>query len=155
MPTIGNSTSPYTTIESWEVNEPETYLTLDPDWIQDVTCFDGEDGEFILHADGGTPGYKYHTELSTLPSGHLLVEPAAGAVWQDSPTFNVGVGTWVVWVMDDNGCVVGGERDVSGNPVNKWRVKVGQPDSLVWDFHTVIIVNENGNDTEVMKTDLK
>jgi len=134
-PTTGNMTAPYTTIESWEVNEPETYLTLDPQWVNDVTCYGGNDGQFVLNASGGSPGYKYHTELSVLPSGHYLVEPEEGAVWQTSNTFNVGVGTWVVWVMDANGCIVGGEQDVNGNPVNKWRVKVGQPDSIVWDFH--------------------
>ncbi len=35
------STAPYTTIESWEVNEPATYLTLDPEWVSDVTCYGG------------------------------------------------------------------------------------------------------------------
>lgn len=138
MPTIGNQTAPYSTIESWEVNEPESYLTLEPKWINDVTCYNGTDGQFELNASGGTGNYTYHTELSELPSGHYLVEPEPGAVWQTSNTFNVGVGTWVVWVKDANGCIVGGERDVNNQAVNKWRVKVGQPDSIVWDFHTVM-----------------
>lgn len=138
-PTIGNETAPYSTIESWEVNEPESYLTLDPMWIKNVTCYGGKDGQFVLNASGGTNGYTYHTELSVLPSGHSLVEPAPGAVWQTSNTFNVGVGTWVVWVKDANGCIVGGERDKNNQPVNKWRVKVSQPDSIVWDFHTVMV----------------
>lgn len=139
-PTTGDSEGPYTTIESWEVQEPDTYLTLDPEWVADVTCYGGEDGQFVLNADGGTAPYKYYAGLSIPPDGgeHLLVEAPVedSDEWQESNEFNVGAGTWVTWVMDANGCIVGGEYE-NGLPVNKWRVKVEQPDSIEWAFHTV------------------
>jgi hypothetical protein len=138
-PTTGDSEAPYVTIESWEVAEPATYLTLDPDWVSDVTCYGGEDGQFVLNADGGTPPYKYWAGLSVEPNGHVLVPKAPAEdsdEWQESNEFNVGAGTWVTWVMDNNGCIVGGEYE-NGIPVNKWRVKVEQPDSIEWAFHTV------------------
>lgn len=132
---------PYTTRESWEVQEPATYLTLDAEWVQDATCFNAEDGQFLLHADGGTAPYKYWAGLSVEPDGHVLVPEAPekdSDEWQESNEFNVGAGTWVVWVKDDNGCIVGGEYE-NGIPVNKWRVKVEQPDSILWDFHRVTV----------------
>ncbi|SHF63711.1 Por secretion system C-terminal sorting domain-containing protein [Mariniphaga anaerophila] len=135
-PTVGDKESPYVTIESWEVQEPATYLTLDPEWVSDVTCFDGTDGKFVLIADGGTAPYKYWAGLSVEPDGHVLVPEAPAEdseEWQESNEFNVGAGTWVTWVMDANGCIVGGEYE-NGVPVNKWRVKVKQPDAIEWDF---------------------
>jgi hypothetical protein len=136
---IGNAEGPYTTQESWEVQEPDTYLTLEAEWVQDATCYDAEDGQFLLHADGGTAPYKYWAGLSVEPDGHVLVPEAPAEdsdEWQESNEFNVGAGTWVVWVLDANGCIVGGEYE-NGIPVNKWRVKIEQPDELLWDFHMV------------------
>lgn len=136
---IGDAEGPYTTLESWEVQEPATYLTLDAEWVKDASCYNAEDGQFLLHADGGTAPYKYWAGLSVEPDGHVLVPEAPAKdsdEWQESNIFNVGAGTWVVWVMDDNGCIVGGEYE-NGIPVNKWRVKVEQPDSILWDFHRV------------------
>jgi hypothetical protein len=138
FPTANNSTAPYTTIESWEVNEPDTYLTLEPMWLKDATCYGSEDGEIKLVAAGGTAPYKYYAGLSIPPNGgdHILV-PAPDAdsdEWMDNDTLMVGAGTWVVWTMDANGCIVGGEYENSV-PVNKWRVKVEQPDQVIWDFH--------------------
>lgn len=137
FPTVGNSTSPYTTIESWEVNEPDTYLTLDAKWLKDATCYGSKDGEIKFIANGGTPPYKYYAGLSIEPDGHVLTPapPAANsALWSSKDTLKVGAGTWVVWVLDANGCMVGGEYE-NNVPVNKWRVKVEQPDQIVWDFH--------------------
>jgi len=136
--TIPPTEGPYTTRESWEVQEPETYLTLDAEWVQDATCYGEEDGQFLLHADGGTAPYKYWAGLSVEPNGHVLVPEAPAEdsdEWQESNEFNVGAGTWVVWVLDNNGCIVGGEYE-NEVPVNKWRVKVEQPDSIEWAFHT-------------------
>ncbi|MBW6533811.1 MAG: T9SS type A sorting domain-containing protein, partial [Mariniphaga sp.] len=135
---------PYTTRESWEVQEPATYLTLDAEWVQDATCYGAEDGQFLLHADGGTAPYTYWAGLSVEPDGHILVpeDPNVDTVeWQESNEFNVGAGTWVVWVQDANGCIVGGEYE-NGIPVNKWRVKVEQPDSIEWAFHTITVGEE-------------
>lgn len=135
--TVGDSEAPYTTIESWEVAEPATYLTLNPMWLKDATCFGSEDGEIKLVAAGGTAPYKYYAGLSIEPDGHVLVPEAPAAnsdLWSSKDTLRVGAGTWVVWVMDANGCIVGGEYENSV-PVNKWRVKVEQPDQIVWDFH--------------------
>ena len=135
--TVNDSEAPYTTIESWEVGEPATYLTLNPMWLKDALCFGSQDGEIKLVAAGGTAPYKYYAGLSIEPDGHVLVPEAPAAnsdLWSSKDTLKVGAGTWVVWVIDANGCIVGGEYENSV-PVNKWRVKVEQPDQIVWDFH--------------------
>ncbi len=135
--TVGDSETPYTTIESWEVGEPATYLTLNPMWLKDATCYGSEDGEIKFVAAGGTAPYKYYAGLSIEPDGHVLVPEAPAAnsdLWKTKDTLMVGAGTWVVWVMDNNGCIVGGEYE-NNVAVNKWRVKVEQPDQVVWDFH--------------------
>ena len=71
--------------------------------------------------------------------GHVLVPaPAVNPhKWMDDYTLMVGAGTWVVWVMDGNGCIIGGETNDLNQPVNEWRVKVMQPDSVKWAFHMV------------------
>jgi hypothetical protein len=136
--TVGDSETPYTTIESWEVNEPDKYLTLEAKWLKDAKCYGSKDGQIKLIGAGGTPPYKYYAGLSIEPDGHVLIPsaPAPGSdMWKAKDTLMVGAGTWVVWVMDANGCIVGGEYDINNVPVNKWRVKVEQPDQVVWDFH--------------------
>jgi hypothetical protein len=49
----------------------------------------------------------------------------------------VGAGTWVVWVMDANGCIKGGEYYDGGGEAIDWRVQIEQPDSIMWSFHMV------------------
>lgn len=137
-PTAGDSISPYQTVESWEVAEPAEALTIAPEWKKDASCYGSEDGQFVINAQGGVPPYKYYTALSIEPDGHVLVPdaPVAGSdEWQDSNTFNVGAGTWVVWAIDANGCMIGGEKDKNGVPVNTWRVKIAQPTQITWAFH--------------------
>ncbi len=135
---VNDAEGPYTTEESWEIAEPDSMLTLNPEWTKDAMCYGSEDGQFLALASGGTPPYKYYAGLSVVPDGHILIPtpPAADSdEWQVSDTFNVSAGTWVVWVMDENGCIVGGEKE-NGVAVNKWRVKVEQPDSIQWEFAT-------------------
>ena len=136
-PTVGDHIGSSTTVESWEVNEPDTYLTLDAKWLKDATCYGSKDGQIKVIGNGGTAPYKYYAGLSIEPDGHILTPapPAENSpLWQVSDTLKVGAGTWVVWVLDFNGCMIGGEYD-NGIPVNKWRVKVEQPAQVVWDFH--------------------
>lgn len=130
---VGDKTPPYSTEESWEVTEPAEVLTLEPKWLNDVSCNGGNDGKFELNAAGGSAPYKYYAMLSNPGAGHILVTPPVDAVWQDSKTFTVGAGTWVTWVKDANGCIKGGEME-NGTPVVKYRVEVAQPAAIVWQF---------------------
>ncbi|MFA5326688.1 MAG: T9SS type A sorting domain-containing protein [Prolixibacteraceae bacterium] len=135
--TVGDDEAPYETVESWEVTEPEFALTIAPEWKKDATCYGSQDGQFVINADGGSGEYKYWAGLSVQPDGHILVpQPPAedSELWQTSSEFNVGAGTWVVWAMDSNGCMVGGETS-GGVPVNTWRVKIAQPTEITWAFH--------------------
>lgn len=137
-PTAGDTVSPYQTVESWEVAEPDEALTIAPVWKKDASCYGSQDGQFVINAQGGVAPYKYYAALSIEPNGHVLVPdaPVAGSdEWQNSNTFNVGAGTWVVWAIDANGCMIGGEKDALGNPVNTWRVKIAQPTQITWAFH--------------------
>ncbi len=144
--TVGDDVTPYETVESWEVAQPDLALTIAPEWKKDATCYGSQDGQFVINADGGVAPYKYYAALSVEPSGHILVPepPVAGSnEWKDSNVFNVGAGTWVVWAIDANGCMKGGETS-GGVPVNTWRVKIAQPTEIQWAFH---MMGTSPNDT--------
>ncbi len=137
-PTVGDKVPTYITVESWEVAEPDTYLNFEAMWKKDASCYGSEDGEIEINATGGNPPYKYYAGLSIPPEGggHILVpapDPDSDE-WSDSNILKRGAGTWVVWVMDANGCIKGGETDENGVPVNEWRVKIKQPTQVVWDW---------------------
>lgn len=107
------------------ITEPEEYLMLEATKIQDVTCQDS--GMFSLQASGGTGTYHYYAALSAFPDHILLPDPDDDA-WQTDSIFVVAdPGTWVVWVMDEAGCIVGGEFDEDDNEINEWRVPILEP----------------------------
>ena len=124
-----NQTGPYMYAESWEVTEPLTALTVSSTWTSDVACNGVGGGSFTVNAAGGSGSYKYLAKLSTLPN-HVLVDPVTSSEeWQTSNVFtNKAVGTWVVWAMDSNGCIKGGEG--GGTPVDAYRVQIRQPQQV-------------------------
>ncbi len=126
IPMAGADSACTVTLDTVFIDEPDSYLELDATKIQDVSC--QEDGMFSVQASGGTPGYKYYAALSAFPA-HMLIPDPTSDVWQDDSIFTVTEpGTWVVWVMDAAGCVVGGEYDKNDNEINKWRVPIGEPE---------------------------
>ena len=121
----------FTKVASWEVNEPSTALTASITFNNDVTCNAGTDGKFTINAVGGSGSYTYAAKLSTIPTGHILTPEPAAAEYQASPVFNVAAGTYVIWVKDSNGCIVGGEGSIS-NPYPQYRVVIGQPGKVTF-----------------------
>lgn len=116
----------FTKVASWEVNEPATALTASVTWNKNVTCYAGTDGKFTVTAAGGTAPYKYAAKISQLPAHVLVASELVAGDWKDSNVFDTAsAGTWIIWVMDANGCIVGGEGN--GTPVDAWRVQVTQP----------------------------
>lgn len=106
-----------------------TALALNATKIQDISCEEG--GKFSLQVSGGAGGYRYYAHISELPE-HVLVPDPTSAAWQNDSIITVTeAGTWIVWAIDVNGCVIGGEEDELGNPVNAWRVKVEEPEVVV------------------------
>ncbi len=115
-------------IDSVNVTEPSA-LALNATKIADITC--AEEGSFSIQATGGAGDYKYYTAISILPDHILLPDPSSDA-WQDDSIFTVSVaGTYIVWAMDVNGCVIGGEENDAGQPVNAWRVKIADPTTVI------------------------
>ncbi len=126
IPMAGADSACTVTLDTVIIDEPDSYLELDATKIQDVSC--QEDGMFSVQASGGTPGYKYYAALSAFPKHTLLPEPNS-VEWQTDSIFTVTEpGTWVVWVMDAAGCIVGGEYDRNDHEINKWRVPIGEPE---------------------------
>lgn len=110
------------------VTEP-TALTLNATHIADITCV--SDGSFSVQATGGAGDYKYFAALSILPQ-HVLIPDPASPAWQDDSVFTVSApGTYIVWAMDANECVIGGEENDLGFAVNAWRVKMLEPEVVV------------------------
>jgi hypothetical protein len=115
-----------TSVETFTVGQPDS-LTLKATWLSDISCI--SQGRFSVTAGGGFGRFKYYAALSELP-GHILVpDPSSGDQWRTENTFSVSEpGTYIVWAYDTiSGCVVGGEEDNLGNPVNEWRVKIAEP----------------------------
>ncbi|WP_346861521.1 T9SS type A sorting domain-containing protein [uncultured Draconibacterium sp.] len=114
------------TLDTIVIEEPDEYLTLGVTKIQDITC--AEPGKFSLQAAGGVGEYVYAAKLSELPA-HVVLPPAtSSSAWQSDSIFSVTeFGTWVVWVMDENGCITGGEYNDAGQVVNTWRVPIAKP----------------------------
>ena len=106
------------------VEEP-TALMLSNTHIQDIVCV--EDGKFSVQASGGAGDYKYYAALSQLPS-YITVPDAGSSEWQTDSIFTVSEpGTYIVWAMDANECMIGGEEDDLGNPVEAWTVQIQKP----------------------------
>ena len=131
--TVGDDVSPYETVESFEVNEPATLLTVSAERVKNVTCYNGADGSFTITAAGGVAPYKFYTAKSVLPAHVLVPDPTSNqwipATGNTYTKTDATAGTWIVWVMDANGCVMGGE-EYNGVPVNEWRVQILQPAQL-------------------------
>lgn len=145
----------YSSVEGFEVNEPELELTAEVFWDQDVTCNGGSDGAFQVVAEGGSEGgYKYFAERSVLVEGHEFVLPADNSSdWQDSPNFTEATaGTWIIWVLDANGCIVGGEGD--GTPVDEWRVTIEEPAPVTFTAELDSMVQCFGENAGVTAIDI-
>ncbi|WP_082063413.1 T9SS type A sorting domain-containing protein [Draconibacterium sediminis] len=111
-------------IDDIMVEEP-TALMLNTTHIQDIVCI--EDGKFSVQVSGGAGGYKYFAELSKLPE-YITVPDADSSAWQTDSIFTVtDPGTYFVWAMDANGCVIGGEEDELGSSVDAWKVEIEEP----------------------------
>ncbi|WP_163322053.1 T9SS type A sorting domain-containing protein [Draconibacterium mangrovi] len=111
-------------IDDIMVEEP-TALMLNTTHIQDIVCI--EDGKFSVQVSGGAGGYKYFAELSKLPE-YITVPDADSSAWQTDSIFTVTEpGTYFVWAMDANGCVIGGEEDDLGSSVDAWNVEIQKP----------------------------
>jgi hypothetical protein len=134
------------------IEEPDEYLTLGVTKIQDITCQDS--GKFSLQAAGGVGEYVYAAKLSELPA-HVVLPPAtSSSAWQSDSIFSVTeFGTWVVWVMDENGCITGGEYNDAGQVVNTWRVPIAKPAVEVVVEIDDIEVDCNGDLTGMIVTD--
>jgi len=125
----GNDTVCTVTLDTVVITEPAEYLELDVTKIQDITCLDS--GMFSLQASGGEAPYSYYAAISKFPTHMLLPDPES-AKWQEDSIFTVGdAGTWVVWVMDANGCITGGEYDRNDNEINEWRVPIAPANVVV------------------------
>ncbi|WP_321997114.1 T9SS type A sorting domain-containing protein [Draconibacterium orientale] len=119
------------------VVEP-TALSLATTYIQDILCV--EDGKFSVQVSGGAGDYKYFAALSQLPD-YITVPDAGSTEWQTDSIFAVTEpGTYIVWAMDANECMIGGEEDDLGNPVEAWTVQVEKP-----EIEVVVDASESGN----------
>ena len=122
-------------VASWEVQQPGTFLTASVAFNNDVTCFGGNDGKFTITAVGGVGPYKYAAKMSALPA-HVLAPDPNSTEWVTSNVFDQATAaTWIIWVMDANGCVVGGEGTID-NPINEWRVQIRQPQPVTFSNPT-------------------
>lgn len=76
--------------ETWEfIMEDPPLLELDVADYQDITCFEGQDGEILLDANGGVTPYLFFLE---------------GNVFTDSVFLNLPAGNYTFIVKDQRGC---------------------------------------------------
>jgi len=116
------------TLDTLVITEPVA-LELTAEHIADITC--AASGQFSVTATGGVGDYKYFAALSALPA-HILIPDSGDAAWQTDSIFTVTeAGTYIVWAMDANECVIGGEENDLGQVVNEWRVQILAPSVVV------------------------
>ncbi|MBW8331355.1 MAG: T9SS type A sorting domain-containing protein [Prolixibacteraceae bacterium] len=122
-------------VASWEVQQPGTFLTASVAFNNDVTCFGGNDGKFTITAVGGVGPYKYAVKKSILPA-HVLAPDPNSTEWVTTNVFDQATAaTWIIWVMDANGCIVGGEGTIA-NPIDEWRVQIREPQTVKFNDPT-------------------
>ncbi|WP_319482270.1 T9SS type A sorting domain-containing protein [uncultured Draconibacterium sp.] len=122
-------------IDDLMVEEPSA-LMLNTTHIQDIVCI--EDGKFSVQVSGGAGSYKYYAALSQLPE-YITVPDAGSVEWQTDSIFTVTEpGTYFVWAMDVNECIIGGEEDSLGDPVEAWTVQIEKPEIEVFVDATVM-----------------
>ncbi len=141
----------FTKVASWEVNEPTTALTASATWTSDVTCNGGTDGKFKVNAAGGSGSYTYAAKLSTVATGHVLTPEPAASEYQASAEFVKPAGTYVIWVKDSNGCIVGGEGTIA-NPIDAYRVQIRQPNAVAFTTATTNATCFGANDGKITVT---
>lgn len=132
------------------IEEPAA-MTLNATKISDLDC--DAAGSFSVQVTGGTAPYQYYTELSKLPE-HILVPDPMNGGWQTDSIFTVDTaGTYIVWAVDANGCMIGGEEDAMGNPVNEWRVKIDSAETeidITVEHMENVACNGDQNDTIIV-----
>ncbi len=139
--------------ESWEIAEPDSLEITQTKWLNDVTCPGGDDGSFEIMVTGGTPPYKYAaTEthvVGTPTTEHPYInmpDVNDASLWQDDPVFNMEAGTFIAWVVDANGCWIGGEIRQNGQTIPNHRVVISEPDEITADVEKIIDVKCYGSE---------
>lgn len=80
------------------VGQPGTLPTFDLLIVEDVTCYNSNNGTITVQAGGGTPSYTYSLN---------------GGAFQASTVFNgLGEGTYSIDIMDANGCMIEDSVDI-------------------------------------------
>ena len=115
--------------ESGEIEEPDTLMITNTELVDDALCYGGM-GTIQIDATGGVGEYQYAVDSALVPNDGTHPIPHDDLVWQDSDTFNVISATWVAWVKDANGCIVGYATDADGDPILQHRVTVLEPDPV-------------------------
>ena len=128
--------------ESWHIRQPDSLEIVETMWIKDATCNGGSDGSFEIIVEGGTPPYKYaYTESQVVDPEHPyqhMPDLDNEDLWQSDPVFTgVPAGTFIAWVVDKNGCWIGGEIRPNGQVVDNHRVVIGEPDAITADIEAV------------------
>ncbi|TKG96054.1 T9SS type A sorting domain-containing protein [Puteibacter caeruleilacunae] len=130
-----------------QVDQPETYPMIDGFEVLKYASCENNDGEVKVIAHGGTGDLDYFTGLSTSATNfdYQFPNPAEfpqQTAWQEGDTFTgLGYGTHILWIIDENGCVSGGEIDFLGDPdgiytefeLDNHRVPMPAPDPITFD----------------------
>ncbi|HKI87567.1 MAG TPA: T9SS type A sorting domain-containing protein, partial [Draconibacterium sp.] len=118
--------------ESGEIENPDSLQIVRTELVENALCYGGK-GTIQIDAIGGVPPYTYAVDSALIPNDGSHPIPYDDLVWQASDTFQVTHATWVAWVKDANGCIVGYATDSHGAPIMQHRVTVLQPDPVVAD----------------------
>ncbi len=130
--TVANCCRPiFVTVEGPTDSLEVAGLTLDAS----VLCYGDSTGQFSIQAAGGVPPYEYSYEISNYNAGHPFpADSIADLVWQeDSVITDLAANTYIVWVKDANGCIVGGEVDEDMNVLDQHRIVIASASQVVYD----------------------
>ena len=116
--------------ESGEIERPDSLMITNTELLENAMC-NGGTGLIKIHATGGVGPYTYAVDSALVPADGTHPFPIADTAWVDTDTFEVTAATWISYVKDANGCVVGWATDENGTPILQHRVTVTEPDPVV------------------------
>lgn len=91
--TIEDSTG-FSITEEWNVTQPNL-LTISRDLVQNISCFQGNDGIINLTVSGGTENYTYNWTTTN----------GSGIIFGNKNQNTLTAGTYILEVVDKNNCI--------------------------------------------------
>jgi len=119
------------------VCEADSLELVSVNLVNGVKCVGDSTGAISIEGMGGTPPYMYsytRTELGDNGYPYVGLPDPDSLTWYENDTITgLPVGTYIGWIMDANGCLIGCEINSQGLPIDEHRVVILDEGSVAVD----------------------